>query len=255
MMEDMSTTWVPELLHKGIHDFVLKNSLKAATYIDLGCGEGKLTRLIAEAVKPCNEIQEVYGVDSSEMLLEKLPRSVKALRCDLNNDKLPFPDCYFDLVSASEVIEHLQNTDNLVEESYRVLKPNGCFLITSPNLASWINRLLLFSGFQPLNTEPSVRYYVGSPSSHKHRTKYSGHLNLFTMRALLEMLCFHGFKIVAKTGSPIEYNVAAMTAIEKLLCRRASLASAIIILAKKPRQQKTDIYSAKANAQKRARKE
>jgi len=227
-------TWVPESLHKDIHQLVLKHNLKAARYLDLGCGEGKLTPLIAEAVKPDYQVQEVYGVDSSEMLLEKLPRNIKAIRSDLNHDKLPFHDCYFDLVTAIEVIEHLQNTDNLVEESYRVLRPCGYFLITTPNLASWVNRFLLLLGFQPLNTEPSARYSVGLPTPHKYRKKYSGHLNLFTLRALVEMLSFHGFRIVAKAGSPVKYNIATMATLDRLLSRRANLASAIMVLARKP---------------------
>jgi SAM-dependent methyltransferase len=229
----MLETWVPNSLHNDIAKFIGKYDLKAARYLDMGCGEGKLSSLIAEVVKPFDGKQEVYGADATEQLLKKLPTNITGVRADLNQDTLPFSDGYFDLVTATEVIEHLHNTDNLLDEAYRVLKPNGYFLVTSPNLASWLNRFLLLSGFQPYNTEPSVRFNVGFPTSNKFKSKYSGHLNLFTLRALEDLLSYHGFDIIATSGSAIVYSVRLMTVVDKLLYRRASLASAVMILTQK----------------------
>ena len=44
---------------------------------------------------------------------------------DKINDRIDFPDNYFDLVSMLAVIEHLPDVRNMLEEIQRVLKPGG----------------------------------------------------------------------------------------------------------------------------------
>src|SRR5206468_2313561 len=39
----------------------------------------------------------------------------------------------FDLVTAFELIEHLNDWELLLEEAARVLRPNGVFLVSTPN--------------------------------------------------------------------------------------------------------------------------
>ncbi len=46
---------------------------------------------------------------------------------------LPFNDGTFDMVVMREVIEHLRMPDKAVNEICRVLKPQGIFLLTTPN--------------------------------------------------------------------------------------------------------------------------
>ena len=64
--------------------------------------------------------------------------------CDARYDNLPYEDDYFDVVMSHECIEHLWNfrEDSMMDyaglinfwkESYRVLKPNGIFLVSTRN--------------------------------------------------------------------------------------------------------------------------
>jgi SAM-dependent methyltransferase len=46
--------------------------------------------------------------------------------------KLPFADEYFDSIVSSQVFEHIPNLDEIINELHRVLKTNGCMLITVP---------------------------------------------------------------------------------------------------------------------------
>ena len=58
-----------------------------------------------------------------------------------------YKDETFDLVLLLDVIEYLFDTDRLLFEVKRGLKPGGIAVISTPNLASWYNRLFLLFGW------------------------------------------------------------------------------------------------------------
>ena len=59
-----------------------------------------------------------------------------------SNTKLPFEDGFFDVVTMLALIEHLEydTTANLLGEVYRILRPDGVCILTTP--AKWVNILL-----------------------------------------------------------------------------------------------------------------
>jgi len=52
---------------------------------------------------------------------------------DIETEKIPFPDEYFDLVTSIETLEHLYSPLKALKEISRVLKPLGLFYMTAPN--------------------------------------------------------------------------------------------------------------------------
>ena len=68
---------------------------------------------------------------------------------------LPVEEGSFDVVVAGEIIEHVPNPDLLLREIRRALRPGGTLIVSTPNLVSWANRLLVPLGVQPLGTETS----------------------------------------------------------------------------------------------------
>ena len=98
--------------------------------LDLGCGVGYGTDIIARTAAA------VIGIDSSQQALEHAAShymSTRASYAAAQAQALPFRDRTFDVVVAFEVIEHLVEWRSMLSEVSRVLKPEGRFLVSTPN--------------------------------------------------------------------------------------------------------------------------
>ena len=91
--------------------------------LDLGAGEGQISRLVA------TQGSQVVGVDPSNAQMSEAQRrggSPTYLRSLA--DGLPFADQSFDAVVACLVFEHILSVDEAIAEVARVLRPGGRFL-------------------------------------------------------------------------------------------------------------------------------
>jgi len=89
--------------------------------LDLGCGDGQLTRRIAESGA------HVLGVDASaEMVSAARERGIEAEHA--NAEELPFRDATFDAVFSNAVLHWVRNQDRMMQQVHRVLKPGGRFV-------------------------------------------------------------------------------------------------------------------------------
>jgi 2-polyprenyl-6-hydroxyphenyl methylase/3-demethylubiquinone-9 3-methyltransferase len=97
--------------------------------LDLGCGDGAFTAVLADAGT------DVVGAEVAQAALERARRAHPGLPLELVavDGPLPFGDQAFDLVWASEVIEHVADTGPWLSEVRRVLAPGGRLLITTPS--------------------------------------------------------------------------------------------------------------------------
>ena len=149
--------------------------------LDVGCFGGDF----AKRLLPYSD--SVYGVDIVRKSVERAKKlKIKAFCVDLEKDSLPFPNNFFDFVHFGETIEHLVNTDHVLEEIYRVLEPKGIVIITTPNLCWWVNRLVMLFGYQPFGTEVSLRYSPGK-LYHRWGEQPSSHVRLFSPPALIQL--------------------------------------------------------------------
>lgn len=99
--------------------------------LDVGCGHGFITSMIAKNTKA-----RVTGTDFSKSAVSQAGEFYKLPNLsfvDGDAKKLPFDDNSFDLVVSSEIIEHIPGPQDVIEEFYRVVKPGGLVLITTPN--------------------------------------------------------------------------------------------------------------------------
>ena len=150
------------------------------------------------------------------------------------DDGIALPDGAVDLVVGSHVIEHVADTDKLVQECFRVLKPGGRLALITPNLGAAINILFLILGKQPTVAEVSDVALPGtwSPRGREVRRVGPGHRRLFTKGALSGLLEYHGFehsKVVSSGFLPVPGVGAAV--LTRALPR---FGSNLIAVARKP---------------------
>ncbi|MCA9773330.1 MAG: methyltransferase domain-containing protein [Myxococcales bacterium] len=100
--------------------------------LDVGCGEGYGTRLLA------SHADDATGIDVSPEAVRHARARYGAEASNLrylvgSASLLPFPDRTFDLVTCFEMLEHIEEHDALLGEIRRVLRPGGLLLISTPN--------------------------------------------------------------------------------------------------------------------------
>jgi 2-polyprenyl-6-hydroxyphenyl methylase/3-demethylubiquinone-9 3-methyltransferase len=93
-----------------------------AVLVDLGCGAGLLAPFIAD--KGYVHI----GVDLSQSALgQAREHGVVAVRADVAS--VPLPDSVADVVSAGEILEHVEDLGQVVDEACRLLRPGGVLVL------------------------------------------------------------------------------------------------------------------------------
>jgi SAM-dependent methyltransferase len=106
---------------------------RSGTALDIGCGTGGSTRAMAE------RFGRIVGVDVSFANLLVARRRCRessldnvALIC-ATAEALPFADGTFELINATDLVEHVPQQTAFLREGYRVLAAGGCFCFNSPN--------------------------------------------------------------------------------------------------------------------------
>jgi ubiquinone/menaquinone biosynthesis C-methylase UbiE len=148
--------------------FLRSEARRGDRALDLGCGTGDFTAALAQTGA------DAIGVDVAQAALERARARHPELDFRLIpfEGPLPFEDNRFELVWASEVIEHVADTARWLSEVRRVLAPAGRLLVTTPSHG----RLRVALGGVERYSEP-----------------LGDHLHLYTKRSLRVLLHEFGF--------------------------------------------------------------
>jgi ubiquinone/menaquinone biosynthesis C-methylase UbiE len=149
--------------------------------LDIGCGTGEFTAAMAAAGA------RAVGVEVASAAVERARARHPGLDFRLVpiDGSLPLKDNSFDLVWASEVIEHVTDTARWLSEVRRVLAPGGRLLVTTPSHG---------------------RLRVALSGVERFSEPLGDHLHLYTRRSLAGLLDEFGFTDVtvrAVEGPPL----------------------------------------------------
>jgi SAM-dependent methyltransferase len=108
-------------VHEEIAERIAKEGLSPV--LDLGCGEGRLCRLL-QALQI-----EAVGLDRSPTMLSAVPTT----RVLGDASLLPFRDACFAAAAALYMLYHVQDPAIAIGESRRVLRPGGLFVAATPS--------------------------------------------------------------------------------------------------------------------------
>jgi SAM-dependent methyltransferase len=122
-------------VHKRIGAFARHWPLQGSRLLDLGCGNGAYTEVLAASYAHVEAVDiSPEQVDGFRLRLESSPPlSAKIAVQTMAAESLNFADGYFDAVTCIEVLEHVRSPEEACREVFRVLRPGGAFLITVPN--------------------------------------------------------------------------------------------------------------------------
>lgn len=210
----------------------LLNGIIGDKTLEVGCGNGMFARKAALKFN----LKNIYGIDLSPVAINSAcENGIIGTALNIDKEDFPYQDNFFDTIICGEVIEHLLNPDHLLKEIYRVLKIGGYVLITTPNLASWYNRLLLLFGYQPSFTDISTEYANSNP----FESGPAGHLRLYTLKSVTFLLKKYNFKIIKSVGIPVNENLGYgkkylfLVKLLNLIFYHPSVNSGLCLIAKK----------------------
>jgi len=141
---DSENPWITEKvwneMEVGTLQLVLKylegNSNKRI--LDVGVGMGRLLGKIKEDYPGQLEL---YGVDISSHYL-RLAHSKGLNVAMVKNEDMPYKNEYFDMITCTDVLEHVEDLNLCVRKIIDCLKPGGIFIVRVPNredLSSYLN--------------------------------------------------------------------------------------------------------------------
>ncbi len=149
--------------------------------LDVGCGEGRHIFGVMQEYPN----MKCIGIDPHDDSLKKAEEGYEYFKTISNAGAefmeasayaLPFPDESFDLIVCSEVLEHLHEYNDAVQEIYRVLKKGGKFYASVP--ASWPEKICW-------------------ALSKEYQNQPGGHLRIFNQKNLVKEIESKGFNLLS----------------------------------------------------------
>lgn len=114
-------------------------------HLDIGSGSGDLVKLLKKQLNTKSSC-----CDYTDHLIQLPGQQVDLVNLNVQRE-LPYETNGFDIVTATEIIEHLEDFRSVLREVYRVLKPGGICILSTPNILNINSRLrYLWFGFAEL---------------------------------------------------------------------------------------------------------
>lgn len=171
-----------------------------AKVLDVGAAPGHLSLCLANVGHDVHSIVFDLEEDWEKTSAKNLQFATKAknkkltlAKCDIQTEKFPYPDNIFDTVIFTEVLEHIWLFPaHTVSEIFRVLKPGGQVIVTTPNATTLKNRILWVLG---KTSYTNLATMISLPIHMRHNREY-------TKTEVEELLKHCGFSVIESSYYP-----------------------------------------------------
>ncbi|HWN10360.1 MAG TPA: class I SAM-dependent methyltransferase [Pyrinomonadaceae bacterium] len=172
---------VPEFTHKRLDEIVagFEKYRGANRLLEVGFGAGSFLQAAARGG------WNVEGVEISKTACDHSSAAGFKTFCG-ELSEAHYPDADFDVVIASELLEHVPEPSSIIREVARIVRPGGLFWATTPNAKGLSSRLL------------GLEWSVLSPPEHLHLFSASG------LKGLLLECGFRRVEINTEGVNPFE---------------------------------------------------
>jgi len=145
------------------------------TVLEVGCGLGRFAASIPG-------VAEAWGVEPNEDAAEVAKGQLyRVIQATFDVARKDLPANYFDVVVCNDVIEHMIDHDQFLEDAKTLLTPGGVLVASIPNVRFYLNLFELVC----------ARDWEYREAGILDRT----HLRFFTERSLRRTLDQHGYRI------------------------------------------------------------
>jgi SAM-dependent methyltransferase len=147
----------------------MKKYKKNGKILDIGCSSGYLLKLAKDSQF------ETFGVELNPNAVKYGNENYGLNILNKDLESANFDSSSFDIIVCSQLMEHIVNPENLLNEINRVLKKDGILIIDSPNYAGLMVKFFgkKWGGYQP-----------------------QWHVWQFTPKSISELLSINNFKVI-----------------------------------------------------------
>ncbi|MCB0280007.1 MAG: class I SAM-dependent methyltransferase [Calditrichaeota bacterium] len=161
---------------------------KINSVIDIGCGNGRFTRLIRERFDA--DIDAIDNNQNTESLNNRF-EGIRFIKADVTTYKF---DRTYDAVTCLDVLEHFEDVDSIVERIKSLLNPNGVLIISAPVESFFYKcgRFLIKGSFSQESGPGAGMHYHNA----RQLSKLIAQKLQLIERRKIRLFCFHAFDVL-----------------------------------------------------------